>query len=206
MDATTGTARSSCPTTSCRWPSARRARTPGSPRGLTEVPDRHPERDAGRGRRAPRPRAGRDRPERGGSGGAGRALEALAESAPEEVVEAAEAVVSEAGRRRTSPRSRPRPSSQPRRRHRPPPMERRSPIGEISRPGPERTCIGCRRAGASRRLVRLVRSPDGVVRVDRTGAGARAYVHATVECMGRAGRGRRDRPGAADRRRRVRGR
>jgi predicted RNA-binding protein YlxR (DUF448 family) len=69
-------------------------------------------------------------------------------------------------------------------------MRERSPIGEADHPGPERTCIGCRRAGAKSTLVRLVRSPDGVVRVDETGRapGRGAYVHAAAECVRRAGR------------------
>jgi predicted RNA-binding protein YlxR (DUF448 family) len=55
---------------------------------------------------------------------------------------------------------------------------------------PERTCIGCRTAGAKSTLVRLVRGPDGVIRVDETGRapGRGAYVHAAVECVRRAGR------------------
>lgn len=69
-------------------------------------------------------------------------------------------------------------------------MKERSPIGEGDRSGPERTCIGCRTAGAKSTLVRLVRSPDDVVRVDETGRapGRGAYVHATVDCVRRAGR------------------
>jgi predicted RNA-binding protein YlxR (DUF448 family) len=70
-------------------------------------------------------------------------------------------------------------------------MRERSPIGDADRPGPERTCIGCRTAGAKSTLVRLVRSPDGVVRVDESGRapGRGAYVHATAECVRRASRG-----------------
>jgi len=57
---------------------------------------------------------------------------------------------------------------------------------------PERTCVGCRRKGAKRDLIRIARSPDGLVGVDRSGAapGRGAYVHPIASCIDRAmGRG-----------------
>lgn len=55
------------------------------------------------------------------------------------------------------------------------------------REGPVRTCLGCREAKPKRRLVRLVRTPDGVVRADAAGsaAGRGAYVCARGECLER---------------------
>jgi hypothetical protein len=50
---------------------------------------------------------------------------------------------------------------------------------------PARTCVGCRREAARRDLLRLVRSPDGVVRVDVEGSapGRGAYVHRERSCV-----------------------
>lgn len=55
---------------------------------------------------------------------------------------------------------------------------------------PLRTCIACRTVLAKRSLVRIVRSPLGVV-VDPTGkvAGRGAYVHETRACWEKALRG-----------------
>ncbi len=49
---------------------------------------------------------------------------------------------------------------------------------------PERTCVGCRGKGTKRGLVRIVRAPDGSVRVDPTGSapGRGAYVHPEADC------------------------
>jgi predicted RNA-binding protein YlxR (DUF448 family) len=49
---------------------------------------------------------------------------------------------------------------------------------------PQRTCVGCRTTAAKRGFVRVVRAPDGHVRVDPTGkaAGRGAYVHASPGC------------------------
>jgi len=49
---------------------------------------------------------------------------------------------------------------------------------------PQRTCIGCREVQGKRQLVRVVRLPDGRVRIDPTGkaAGRGAYVHANPGC------------------------
>ncbi len=50
---------------------------------------------------------------------------------------------------------------------------------------PERTCVGCRATAGKRELVRIVRSPDGSVHVDRTGSahGRGAYVHRDAACV-----------------------
>ena len=59
---------------------------------------------------------------------------------------------------------------------------------------PERTCVGCRRSRPKSALIRLVRSPDGSVGVDRDGRaqGRGAYV-CSPQC---AERGRRRLAGA----------
>lgn len=56
---------------------------------------------------------------------------------------------------------------------------------------PQRTCIACRRTDSKRTLVRVVRTPDGSVRVDPTGkqAGRGAYLCSTQECWNRAFKG-----------------
>ena len=53
---------------------------------------------------------------------------------------------------------------------------------------PERTCVGCRDRAGKADLIRVVRSADGVVRVDRSGSapGRGAYVHPDATCIGRA--------------------
>lgn len=50
---------------------------------------------------------------------------------------------------------------------------------------PTRTCVGCRLEAGRRELLRLVRSPDGVVRVDAQGSapGRGAYVHREHPCV-----------------------
>ena len=55
---------------------------------------------------------------------------------------------------------------------------------------PQRTCIGCRTVLAKRELVRLVRTPDGIL-VDTTGkaAGRGAYVHNIRSCWEQALKG-----------------
>jgi uncharacterized protein len=49
---------------------------------------------------------------------------------------------------------------------------------------PQRTCIGCRQVLNKRSLIRLVRSPDGEVRIDLTGKmpGRGAYLHDQQSC------------------------
>lgn len=55
---------------------------------------------------------------------------------------------------------------------------------------PQRTCIGCREVLPKRRMIRLVRTTDGV-QVDPTGklAGRGAYLHDRRECWERAFKG-----------------
>ncbi len=55
---------------------------------------------------------------------------------------------------------------------------------------PERMCVACRQMKPKRELVRVVRAPDLVVRVDGTGkaAGRGAYLCRNVECLERAKR------------------
>lgn len=51
---------------------------------------------------------------------------------------------------------------------------------------PQRMCVACRQSQDKKSLVRLVRTPDGVV-VDQTGklAGRGAYLHANPDCWER---------------------
>lgn len=53
---------------------------------------------------------------------------------------------------------------------------------------PERTCLGCRKTKNKSELVRVVRSPDGKVLLDRTGRmnGRGAYLCRSGECVERA--------------------
>ena len=55
---------------------------------------------------------------------------------------------------------------------------------------PQRTCVGCREVLPKRKMVRIVRSADGV-RVDPTGklAGRGAYLHDKRDCWVRGMRG-----------------
>ena len=50
---------------------------------------------------------------------------------------------------------------------------------------PQRTCLGCRQVRPRGTLLRLVRDPEGRVRVDRqgTGVGRGAYVCASAGCL-----------------------
>ncbi|MGZ4131781.1 MAG: YlxR family protein [Actinomycetota bacterium] len=50
---------------------------------------------------------------------------------------------------------------------------------------PERTCVGCRIVAPKPALVRVVRSPAGVVAVDPAGTapGRGAYVHRDTACV-----------------------
>jgi predicted RNA-binding protein YlxR (DUF448 family) len=52
------------------------------------------------------------------------------------------------------------------------------------RPQPQRTCVACRSTGDKRTLLRVVRTPDGVVEADPTGkrAGRGAYLCNRLEC------------------------
>jgi hypothetical protein len=53
---------------------------------------------------------------------------------------------------------------------------------------PQRTCIACRSTEAKRGLVRVVRTPEGRVALDRTGKanGRGAYVHESRGCWDEA--------------------
>ena len=57
--------------------------------------------------------------------------------------------------------------------------------------GPQRTCVACREVRAKVQLARLVRRPDGVVIVDRTGTspGRGAYVCRETGCASRLVKG-----------------
>ena len=50
---------------------------------------------------------------------------------------------------------------------------------------PVRTCVACRQEAGKAELVRLVRSPDGSVALDRTGkfSGRGAYIHPKTDCV-----------------------
>lgn len=51
-----------------------------------------------------------------------------------------------------------------------------------------RTCVACRTVSGKRNLLRVVRSPDGQVRLDPSGKaeGRGAYVCASIECVEKA--------------------
>ena len=55
---------------------------------------------------------------------------------------------------------------------------------------PQRTCVGCREVTSKRDLLRLVRTPDGVL-VDPSGKmnGRGAYIHANQACLAKAMKG-----------------
>ncbi|NWG06652.1 MAG: YlxR family protein [Chloroflexi bacterium] len=55
---------------------------------------------------------------------------------------------------------------------------------------PQRTCVGCREVMPKRKMIRIVRTADGV-RVDSTGklAGRGAYLHDRRECWERGMKG-----------------
>ncbi len=57
---------------------------------------------------------------------------------------------------------------------------------------PQRTCVGCREVQSKRQLIRVVRMPNGHVRLDPTGKlnGRGAYVHERRACWEQALRGR----------------
>ncbi len=58
----------------------------------------------------------------------------------------------------------------------------------MSKPGPQRTCIGCRTATDAEELVRIVASPEGDVVADLRGRlpGRGAWVHPRDACLERA--------------------
>jgi hypothetical protein len=53
---------------------------------------------------------------------------------------------------------------------------------------PQRTCVGCRRVRGKQELVRVVRTPQGQVRLDPTGkvAGRGAYLCRDQACLAQA--------------------
>lgn len=55
---------------------------------------------------------------------------------------------------------------------------------------PQRSCIGCRAVRDKKELVRLVRTPEGELRLDPTGkaAGRGAYLCLSAECLALAAR------------------
>ena len=57
---------------------------------------------------------------------------------------------------------------------------------------PQRTCVGCGEVQGKRELVRIVRTPEGLVECDPTGKrnGRGAYVHREGGCFERAAAGR----------------
>ena len=58
---------------------------------------------------------------------------------------------------------------------------------------PQRKCVGCEEMKAKKELIRIVRSPEGVIELDLTGkkAGRGAYVCPNKECITIAYKGRR---------------
>ena len=58
---------------------------------------------------------------------------------------------------------------------------------------PQRKCVGCEEMKAKKELIRIVRSPEGVIELDLTGkeAGRGAYVCPNKECITKAYKGRR---------------
>jgi len=61
------------------------------------------------------------------------------------------------------------------------------------RKSPQRTCVGCREVKSKWDLVRIVRTPEGVVEIDPTGklSGRGAYVCPSRECLALAAKGNR---------------
>jgi predicted RNA-binding protein YlxR (DUF448 family) len=49
---------------------------------------------------------------------------------------------------------------------------------------PQRTCVGCRNIQSKRELIRIVRTPEGKVEIDRSGKmnGRGAYLCAKIKC------------------------
>jgi predicted RNA-binding protein YlxR (DUF448 family) len=66
-----------------------------------------------------------------------------------------------------------------------------APSGTRPRKVPIRTCVGCRQVEGKRGLVRIVRAPEGGVRVDATGRanGRGAYLHPIRACWEKALKG-----------------
>lgn len=64
--------------------------------------------------------------------------------------------------------------------------------GEAVKKKRPRTCVGCGEESPKRELLRVVRSPDGIISYDSTGraAGRGAYVCKRMECVKLAGKKR----------------
>ena len=58
---------------------------------------------------------------------------------------------------------------------------------------PERTCIGCQQIRPKMQMIRIVRSPEGEISVDKTGkkSGRGAYICPEIECFQMAEKSRR---------------
>lgn len=58
---------------------------------------------------------------------------------------------------------------------------------------PLRRCIGCMESKPKKELVRVVRSPEGIISVDLTGkkSGRGAYICSSTECLQKAQKGKR---------------
>lgn len=58
---------------------------------------------------------------------------------------------------------------------------------------PQRLCVGCRQMKNKKELVRIVRTPEGGIEIDRTGkrAGRGAYICPDQECLDQAVKGKR---------------
>jgi predicted RNA-binding protein YlxR (DUF448 family) len=58
---------------------------------------------------------------------------------------------------------------------------------------PMRTCMGCNTQRTKKELVRVVRSPDGIISLDLTGKapGRGAYICPDVQCLKKARKARR---------------
>lgn len=50
---------------------------------------------------------------------------------------------------------------------------------------PIRTCIGCQAKKPKREMIRIIRTPDGKIEIDRTGkkSGRGAYLCDNIECL-----------------------
>lgn len=58
---------------------------------------------------------------------------------------------------------------------------------------PMRMCLGCNEMKPKKELIRVVKSPEGEIRLDFTGkkSGRGAYICRSVECFNKARKGRR---------------
>ena len=50
---------------------------------------------------------------------------------------------------------------------------------------PERTCIGCQSKKPKKEMIRIIRTPEGKIEIDKTGkkSGRGAYLCGNVECL-----------------------